>query len=324
VLDDIFFGNKMTETNKTTWTLILNPHAGGGKGRRDLGHIEKLLKDEGFLYHLIISEYPKHAIKLAKQAVENGARQIIVAGGDGTLNEVVNGIFLQKECLPEQVLIGMIPVGTGNDWIKTFGIPNNYQLAVDKIIEGKTLLQDVGKLTYAEEEKVNTRYFSNMAGFGFDALVAAKANQLKQKGRTGLLVYLQSLLTAFFQYQTRKVSVLVDGEQVEDFIFSVSVGIGKFNGGGMKQAPNAVPNNGIFEVTVIRKIGVWGILSNLIGLYNGNYINDSRVQCFQANELSIESLKPLAGEVDGESLGNSQFHISILPGKLQVIVGEID
>lgn len=146
---------------------------------------------------------------------------------------------------------------------------------------------------------------------------------MKEKGRTGLLVYLQSLIVAFLEYKIRKVNIKVDRTQVEDLIFSVSVGIGKFNGGGMMQAPDAVPNNGIFEVTLIKKIGVWGILTNLAGLYNGTYVKDSRVVCYKAKEVFISSQKPLAGEVDGESLGKSQFHIEILPKKLQVIVGEI-
>lgn len=313
----------MNEANQKGWTLILNPHAGGCRGSKDLPQIERLLEDHGFDYDLLISEYPKHAILLAKNAVENGARQIIVVGGDGTLNEVVNGIFHQNICRSEEIALAMIPVGTGNDWIKTFGIPNNYLGAINKICEGETLFQDIGKLTFSEKGKEQVRYFSNMAGFGFDALATFKANQMKEKGRTGFLVYLIASLMAFLQYQTRKVKVTVDGEQIEDFIFSVSVGIGKYNGGGMKQAPDAIPNNGIFEVTMIKKIGVWGVLTNLLGLYTGSYVKDSRVLCCKAKEVSISSVKPLAGEVDGESLGKSQFEIKILPQKLRVIIGDL-
>ncbi|MDX1286353.1 MAG: diacylglycerol kinase family protein, partial [Draconibacterium sp.] len=187
----------MRETSQKKWTVILNPHAGGGKGKRDWKRIERHLKKEGFQFESLISEYPKHAISLAKKAVENGSTDIIVAGGDGTLNEVANGIFHQTFCFPEKITVGMIPVGTGNDWIKTFGIPNNYQQAIQKIKEEKTLLQDIGKLTYEEDGVKSTRYFSNMAGFGFDAQVAHRANLLKEKGRSGILVYLQSLMSAF-------------------------------------------------------------------------------------------------------------------------------
>ncbi|WP_346855175.1 diacylglycerol kinase family protein [uncultured Draconibacterium sp.] len=313
----------MNKTDQTKWTLLLNPHSGGGRGKRDLDQIEKLLQSQNFNYLLIVSEFPKHAIQQAKEAVENGCRHFIVAGGDGTLNEVVNGVFLQKEVSPEQVLIGMIPVGTGNDWIKTFGIPNTYASAVEKIVEQKTLFQDVGKLSYSQGGVEQQRYFSNMAGFGFDALTAQKANSLKEKGRSGMLVYLQSLLAAFLQYKVQKVKILIDKNPVEELLFSLSIAIGKYNGGGMKQAPNAIPNNGIFDVTVIKKIGFWGILTNLAGLYSGSYIKDSHVTCFQAKEVFISSQSDLAGEVDGEALGESQFHVEILPKKLQVIVGDL-
>ncbi len=314
----------MLKKRQENWTLILNPHAGGGKGKHVLKEIEKILQKNDFLYGILVSQYPGHAITLAKEAVTGGATQIIVAGGDGTLNEVVNGVFQQTNYPPEALTIAIIPVGTGNDWIKTFKIPNSVQGAIDKIKAGKTLRQDVGKLTFWEKEQEHSRYFLNMAGFGFDALAACKANKMKAKGRSGFMVYLQSLISAFLHYQTQKVQITLDGTIVEDLIFSTSVAIGKFNGGGMMQAPGAVPNNGIFEVTLIKKIGLWGIITNLAGLYKGTFIKDKRVSTYRAREVIISSENPLAGEVDGESLGKHRFHIQMLPQKLQVIVGEME
>jgi YegS/Rv2252/BmrU family lipid kinase len=313
----------MIEIKQKKCALILNPHAGGGKGSRDWHQIEKLLGAHGLQYELLISKYPKHAILIAKHAVDNGARQLIVVGGDGTLNEVVNGVFQQETCLIEKVTIGIIPVGTGNDWIKTFGIPNNYEEAIKKIKEGEAIFQDVGKLTYSENGKANSRYFINMAGFGFDAQVTRIANLMKKKGRSGKWVYHISLLAAYLQYKTHKLNISVNGEQIEELIFSLSVGIGKYNGGGMMQSPHAIPNNGIFEVTLIKKIDIYGILTNLSGLYSGSYIKDSRVLCYKAKEIFISSQKPLFAEVDGESLGQGQFSVEILPRAVQVIVGEI-
>lgn len=313
----------MKETGKTKWAVILNPHAGGGKGQKDQNKIEKHLRKKGIDYELFISEYPKHAIQLTKTALEKGITQIIVAGGDGTLNEVANGVLMNGKYNTNEIILGVIPIGTGNDWIKTFNIPNNYKGAIKKMRKRKTLFQDIGKITYAENEKEYIRYFSNMAGFGFDALAAQKANQLKAKGHTGLWIYLVSVLKAYFEYQTRRVKISVDDRELEDLIFSASIGIGKFNGGGMMQAPGAVPNNGLFEITIIKKIGMFGILRNLVGLYNGNFVKDSHVDCYQAKKVTIWSQNPLAGEVDGETLGKSQFEIEIVPQSLQMIVGEM-
>jgi YegS/Rv2252/BmrU family lipid kinase len=301
------------------WFVILNPHAGAGRGKKDQAEILKRLTKVKFHYELAVSEFPKHIIQLTIEAIGKGFRNLIIAGGDGSLNEVVNGIFQQSDCSPEEITVGVIPVGTGNDWIKTFGIPNYYKEAIKILKQGKIMRQDVGRIIFTENEVSKTCYFANMAGFGFDAMVATKTNQLKNKGRTGISLYLQALGSSFFNYQTTKTQVVIDGREIDELIFSVSIGIGKYNGGGMMQAPGAVPDNGLFQVTIIRKIGLFGILRNLAGLYSGKFINDYRVSTFQAQCVSISSAQNIAGEADGEALGDNKFVIDIFSQKLSVI-----
>jgi len=300
------------------WLVILNPHAGSGRGGKDRAEILKELTKADFQYELAVSEFPKHSIQLTIDAIRKGFRRLIIAGGDGSLNEVVNGIFQQTVCPPEEITVGMIPVGTGNDWIKTFGIPNHYKDAVRILKQGNVMRQDIGRIIFDENEATKICYFANMAGFGFDAMVAAKTNRLKDKGRSGISLYLQALGSSFLNYQTAKTRVIIDGQEIDELIFSVSIGIGKFNGGGMMQAPGAVPDNGLFQVTIIRKIGLFGILRNLMGLYSGEYIKDRRVSTFQAQNISISSAHNIAGEADGEVLGDNKFEISLLSHKLSV------
>ncbi len=309
----------MENLQQKNWFVILNPHAGSGRGRKDKAEILKQLSNSDFNYKLAVSEFPKHTIQLTVQAVADGYRKLIVAGGDGTLNEVVNGIFSQTVCPPEEITIGMIPVGTGNDWIKTFGIPNEYKAAVKIIKKGDTMLQDIGRITFSEDESGKTCYFANMAGFGFDAMVAQKTNRLKDKGSNGISLYLQALGSSFLNYQTTKTRIVIDGFEIDELVFSASIGIGKFNGGGMMQAPAAIPDNGKFQVTIIRKIGLFGILRNLAGLYSGEFVKDPRVSTHTANQVSISSEKNIAGEADGEILGDNRFEIDLLSQKLNVI-----
>jgi diacylglycerol kinase family enzyme len=219
----------MVNSHKKKWFVILNPHAGSGRGKEDREEIIKRLDKSGFEYKLKVSEFPKHTIPLTMEAIAKGFRNLIVAGGDGTLNEAVNGIFMQTVCPPEEITIGMIPVGTGNDWIKTFGIPNDYKDAVKIIKQGITMRQDVGRITFPENDLTRTCYFANMAGFGFDAMVAAKSNRLKDQGKKGIMLYLQALGASLLKYQTAKTRVVIDGQEIHDLIFSVSIGIGKFN-----------------------------------------------------------------------------------------------
>ena len=309
----------MEKTRSKNWFVILNPHAGSGKGKKDQSQIRKLLRENNIQYKFAVSAYPKHTIELTAQAIIEGFRDFIVVGGDGTLNEAVNGIFLQSVCPPEEITLGMIPVGTGNDWIKTFGIPNDYARAIKIIISGKSMFQDVGRITFNESNQMKTCYFANMAGFGFDAMVAEKTNHLKNNGRKGFSLYLQALGSSFLNYQTSKMQILLDGRGIDEFIFSVSLGIGKYNGGGMMQAPGAIPDNGLFQVTIIRKIGLFGIVRNLSGLYSGKFVNDYRVLIHQAKRVSISAAQNIAGEADGEILGDNKFEIELISRKLGVI-----
>lgn len=309
----------MENSLKKKWFVILNPHAGSGRGKKDKAEIIKNLNISELVYKLAVSEYPKHIIQLTVQAITDGYRNLIVAGGDGTLNEAVNGIFSQRICPPEEITIGMIPVGTGNDWIKTFGIPNEYKAALKTIKKGDTMLQDVGRITFNENELTKTCYFANMAGFGFDAMVAEKTNRLKDKGRTGISLYLQALGSSFINYQTCKTHMVIDGQEIDEQLFSASIGIGKYNGGGMMQAPGAIPDNGLFQVTLIRKIGLFGILRNLAGLYSGEFVKDPRVSTYLASRVSISAAQNIAGEADGEILGDNKFEIDLFSQKLNVI-----
>lgn len=309
----------MGKAFQNKWFVILNPHAGSGKGKRDQEEITRELSGAAFEFELANSDYPKHIIQLTRDAIGRGFRNLIIAGGDGSLNEAVNGIFQQSYCPPEDITVGMIPVGTGNDWIKTFGIPNYYRDAVRVLQNGKTMRQDIGCVRFAENGQERTSYFANMAGLGFDAMVAEKTNRLKNMGRSGISLYLLALGSSFLNYRIAKTRVLIDEKEIEDLIFSVSIGIGKFNGGGMMQAPGAIPDNGLFEVTIIRKIGLWGILRNLTGLYSGEYVKDYRVSTFRAQKVSISSDQNIAGEADGEALGDNKFEIEIISQKLCVI-----
>ena len=314
----------MGNLQKEKWFVILNPHAGSGRGNKDKARILRTLNQSEMQYEFAVSEYPRHTIQLTVQAIEEGYRKLIVAGGDGTLNEAVNGIFLQTACPPEEIIIGVIPVGTGNDWIKTFGVPNEYDAAVKLIKKGDTMLQDIGQITFNENEKTRICYFANMAGFGFDAMVAERTNRLKNKGKKGISLYLEALGSSFMNYKTERAQLILDNKVIDELIFSVSIGIGKFNGGGMMQAPGAVPDNGLFQVTIIRKIGLFGILRNLAGLYSGEFVKDPRVSTHQASRVSISSAHNIAGEADGEILGDNKFEIGLFSQKLNVIYNPVN
>lgn len=169
-----------------------------------------MLKKSGIVLQLSVSQYPGHSIKLACDLAIQGATRFIVAGGDGTLNEVVNGIFSCGNELCRKVTIAMLPVGTGNDWIKTPASPMTIsRLSISSRAENVSI-RIWGEISYEIDGQLHKRYFANSAGFGFDAVVANQANRMKEKGASGLKVHILSLIRKAFAYRSVPTTFTID------------------------------------------------------------------------------------------------------------------
>lgn len=304
------------------WLVIVNPNAGIRRGARDWPTISRLL-DEAEIPHLgVLTEHRNHANLIAIEFIGEGYRNIIVVGGDGTMNEVLNGIFSQKTVPPSEITLCMIPVGTGNDWCRTFNIPFDYKGAIAVLKKGSTFLQDVGKIGYFRKESHETRYFMNIAGMGYDALVAKKTNLSKEQGKGGPLIYLWFVFAGLFQFKFPDAIIEIDDQQVfKGEMFSMNVGICKYNGGGMMQVPFAVPDDGLLDVTLIRKASKWLVVRHARKLYDGTLVKLSIVHTYRGKTIRIRSTKRIYLEADGESLGHSPLTFEILPACLKVITG---
>ncbi len=302
------------------WLVIVNPNAGIGKAKKDWVQISGLLSRRGFDYLVRFTEGPLHATDLVAEHIEKGFRKVIVVGGDGTMNEAVNGIFKQKSVPTTAISLGMISVGTGNDWGRTFNIPRDYEKAIAVLKKEHSMLQDAGTVSFYNSDQKQERYFINMAGLGFDGLVAQKTNADKVKGKSNPLLYLVNLLSSLFTFKSCGTRVVVDGQEVKDKIFSISIGIGKYNGGGMQQAPDAKPDDGLFDITLIKHMTKLSVIANVNRLYNGTIKKHKQVEGMMGKNVIIESDKPVLLETDGESLGHSPFEFNIVPQSIRVIV----
>ncbi len=304
------------------WFVIVNPNAGKRKGEKDWLEIAAQLTAAGIKYVNVFTEHRGHAVVLTRKYIENGYRNIIVVGGDGTLNEVVNGIFIQTHVATDKIVLAMIPVGTGNDWCRMFNIPGDYKQAIKLITKRKIFIQDTGTIKYiANEGNEKTRYFINMAGMGFDALVTKKTNTQKELGKANPFSYVINILSSLFLYTSTKVSIMLDNEKITSDIFSMSVGICQYNGGGMKQAPGALPDDGLFDLTLIKPIGKFKIIRNIIKLFDGSFTRLPEVSTFRSSKIIIHSEPRMFMEADGESLGHTPFVFNILPRSLSVVSG---
>lgn len=309
-----------TESNNQ-WMVIVNPNSGTGKGRKDWERISMLLCRAGINFTARFTEKRGHAINLSSEVIAGGFRRIIVVGGDGTLNEALNGAYSQSACKPADVCLALIPVGTGNDWGKMFGIPLVYEGAVETIRKGKTMMHDVGVVTYYCGEEKQTRYFINIAGLGFESVVVNKTNKQKDKGNSSKAIYFYNLLTSLLFYKNTEATLCIDGKTVVNSIFSVNVGNGRYCGGGMRQTPEALPDDGLLDITVIREIGKIDIIKNLKILYDGTILSHPKIDGYRAKKLHVESESLLYVEADGESLGHTPASFSVIPAGISIIYG---
>jgi YegS/Rv2252/BmrU family lipid kinase len=315
---------KLKEQSIKEWYIIVNPHAGSKKTQRDWPHIIQLLDGEGIVFQSVFTEFQYHATELARKAIVNmGYRKLIVVGGDGTLNEVLNGIITQDTVATTDIMLGVISVGTGNDWGRMYNMPSTYIDQIRVIKKEKTFLHDIGKVSYMHNEDKKIHHFINIAGMGFDALVAKKSNIAKQRGASGVITYLISLLTSLFQYGHSYIEIEKANQKIfSGKVFSMSIGICRYNGGGMMQLPNAIPDDGLFDVTVIRKVSKLKVIMNLSRLYDGSFIMMKEVDTFTGSDFKITSIPEnnVFLETDGESLGNSPLIFHVLPRAIKMLI----
>lgn len=289
----------------------------------DFPLISKLLRDNNIHHEVVFTEHKHHATALTVQAIDSGYRNIIVVGGDGTLHEVVNGLFIQQRVDPSEVTIAVISAGTGNDWIRMFGIPTRYSEAIRAIKEGHTFLQDVAEVDYEESKYRQTRHMANVAGLGFDAAVIKRTLTSNAKDKFGKGGYLWCLVRAFFSHKATGAKIWIDDRLVfNDLLFSIAIGVGKFNGGGIQQLPSAVADDGLLDVTIIRPVHWWHVVFRLRRLFNGTIYSIGHVTHSQGKKIRIESSPETPLEVDGELYGHTPVELRVKHRKVKVIVNK--
>lgn len=305
------------------WYMIVNPVADKGRGLDDFPLISRLLREAGIHAEPLFTEHKFHATELTVTAVKEGFRKIIVVGGVGTLHEVVNGLFIQQVVPPSEVLLAMIAVGTGNNWVRAFGTSTRYQDAVRHIAEGHSFLQDVGVVSYEEAHYRQSRYFANVAGVGFDAFLLRRMTHLQKKSRFSAWRKFLCVLSNYFVYKSAGMKIWVDDERIYNgLMFSIALGICKYNGDGVQQLPDAVADDGMLDLSLVKPIHFWHILFRLRYLYNGGIYRIGHVLHARGRKVRIESSPEVSLEVDGELLGETPLEFSVLSKAIRVVVGK--
>ena len=305
----------MTSRSLTDQTVFLvNPASdNGATGKRwpELAHRAARL---GLTGETLFSERPGHLTELARSAVDGGATLVVAVGGDGTMNEVVNGIA------GRDVDFATIPLGTGMDFGRTYGIPTKFEDAVRIALTGTPRTIDAGRVsfrTWGGEDA--QRWYANVGSVGMSGAVAQRANGMS-KAMGGKATFFYALTRVFFEWKNTEVTVNFDGQERRGRMHDVIVANGVWHGGGMKLAPDARSDDGLFDVVLIGDVGKLDFLTTAPKIYKGTYLSHPKVELLRSRTVAVDAVEHLPIELDGEQVGTTPAIFEIVPGAVRVRV----
>ncbi len=296
-------------------TVIVNPAAGRGKARLLLADLEVRLSMVIQNTHRIISwqivetARPGDATRIAREAVAAGANIVVAAGGDGTIGEVANGL------MGSQVPLAILPLGTGNDFAHSIGLGGDFDKAINNLVEGVPIAIDVGR--------TQGRYFVNVAGCGFDAVVAKRVNRGFRRLR-GTAAYVAAVLKTLPSFRAAAIKLTLDDQVIETRAMLCSVANARYYGGGMKIAPDALLTDGMFDICLLKEVSKLEFVRAFPRVFKGTHLTHPAVQMFRSKSVKIESDRPLPVLVDGEVVGTTPAEFEMIPGGLNLIGPYID
>jgi YegS/Rv2252/BmrU family lipid kinase len=294
--------------------FLVNPaSAGGSTGRRwpEIAHRAAAL---GLAGDALISEQPGQLTALAQEAIRGGAQRLVVVGGDGSVNEVVNGVA------GEGVEIAVIPRGTGWDFVRTYGIPRDLDAAVEIALSGDVREIDAGAVTYRTWAGDEARaHFANVASAGISGAIAQRANETS-KALGGKISYYWATLAVFARWQTGEMRISVDDEIRGGKIIDALIANGRYLGGGMMMLPEAEPDDGLFDVLVIGDVTKRDLLFTLPKSYRGKHLPHPRLEVLRGRVVTVDADEPLPIELDGEQPGTTPARFEVVPRALRLRV----
>jgi diacylglycerol kinase (ATP) len=297
--------------------VIINPAAGAYSTLKKWPQLNRLLNHIGLSFDLQHTEGSGHAIEIAREAASDGYRYLVAVGGDGTVNEVANGILETGNST--EVSLGIVSTGTGSDFARSAGLPMDYVSACSSLKNTGRRTIDAGVVSYMKNGEKTERFFINTAGTGFDA-AAVEATEKMPKYFGGTIPYLAGLFRTLVGYRNKPAVLDIGGESRSSRILSVVVANGNYFGGGMHVAPEAVMDDGLLDVVVVGDIGKFDLLKSLPMLYKGTLANHPKVEMDRASVISVESKDRILVHADGELLGEGPASFRLVPAALNIVV----
>lgn len=304
-------------TLKAPWFAVVNPHsANGSTGKRWPQYLRRL-QEEGYLIDFAYTTGPGDATQITREALKEGCSQIISVGGDGTMNEVVNGFFFDHHLISPQAVLAVFSHGTGCDFIRTLKSPKGINGFIQILKQRRKRYVDVGEVLFYDNcgQQVH-RYFLNVADVGLGGETVARVNR-QSKLLGGKLSFLIGSVLSILRYRNKVMSCEIDGIPIyKGRLNSIMVANGRYIGGGMMIAPQAEIDDGLFDVVLLGDFSAWTILRHMPKIYQGNHLKIPGVIMQRGRSIVITSEERILLDIDGEQPGRGPIKLSLKPGSL--------
>ena len=296
--------------------FLVNPAAANGSTGRRWPEIAHQAAGVGLEGDALLSERRGHLGELAREAALDGARLLVVVGGDGSINEVVNGLA----GIESPPAVALIPRGTGGDFVRTFDIPNDIATAARVALTGDTRSIDLGRVGYRSwDGSDGSALFANVASAGMSGAIAQRANDTS-KALGAKASYLWATFAVFAGWSAVETRLTVDDEARSGRMFDVVVANGRFFGGGMKMCPDAVPGDGLLDVVTIGDVTKRDLVLTMPKIYRGTHLPHPKAEALRGRVVTVETAEPVPVELDGEQPGTTPARFEVLPGALRLRV----
>jgi YegS/Rv2252/BmrU family lipid kinase len=295
--------------------FLVNPASESGATGRQWPEIANRASAAGLAGEALVSQRPGELTELAAAAADDGAQRLVVVGGDGTVNEVVNGIAGR-----DGVELAVIPRGTGWDFVRTYRIPRRLDDALRVALEGQVRELDAGRVRFRSREGGEREaYFANIASAGMSGAIAQRANETS-KALGGKVSYFWATFAVFSRWRNSQVELAVDGEQRSARMHDVVVANGRYFGGGMMICPEADPADGLFDVLTIGDLTKRDLLLTLPKTYRGSHLPHPKAELLRGKVVDVDAVSPLPVELDGEQPGTTPARFEVVPRALRLRV----
>lgn len=301
--------------------IIVNPVSANKTTIKEWPGYERALSEAGYIFETGLTEYPGHAAEMAKKALKLGYKTIMSVGGDGTMNEVVNGFFEDGSLINENSRLVVFSRGTGSDLIRTLGIDKNIESLLEVLARDQEKQLDVGHLSFfCADGSMSERYFLNVADIGIGAETANRVNK-HSKRLSGFISFMLGTLSTVLMYKNINFEVLIDDSmKLNEIMNSVIIANGKYFGGGMMVAPDAVMDDGFFDIIILGNLSKLDIIKSFPLIYKGKHMKHPKLTHYKGRKVEVKSGVKGLIEVDGEIPGRDDAVFELKPKALKILI----